>query len=884
MNLNPLRRKPGWHSRDPSTRARAVATAPLDELATHLAELARTDESPEVRRAALARVDDLALLADRMHHDDDLAVRDAARQRYKALLVGPGHPEPERARAVEAEDDQDVLAHVASGAGEAALRRAALARTSRPGLLVERCQHDPDPEIRLWLLSRIDAPAALTRIAEAARKGDKLLARAARERVEALKLAAGDPETLRARCLAICDTLNELRRERPVDMELRRVALAQEWSTLSSRVEEALVRRVDGYFAAFDPAVERQPQVDQALDAAAASAAPEAEPQQAQEQASAPTIEPAPAAIATEPTPEERAAAQASREREAAAEAARAARREAREALALAVTAFEQATSEGQLAAARAAHAALATQREAVTDTGRPLLARISAADEAYAKLANWQHWSNNKVRARLCAEIEALAGAGMHPDGVAAKVKETQQAWQRLDEREAAGPKAGDSGLARRFRAACHRAIAPTRKYFEKRRELRDGKRAQVDALLVEAEGQLPADPRAVSALRRRLVDALQHLDEVEPRARGELGRRLREMLGRIDAAQAGRSSEAEAAKRKLIANLRREVARAPLAEAIEKSAVAQSEWARLGRASRDVEAALVQELRALIDPFFQQAGAQRAAEAQARSAGEAEARAILAELAALAADPAQAAHADPRLDSLAQRWRALPRATQGAYRDRGKERGARDQRGPRPSRDDDRARGRDARRDPRPRDPWDERAYDRAIDRVREAQRDAARGVERTLLDALREAAAICARIEDGGVDRDAMAMAYEALSLPADARDAMRARLDAALAGVGGGDAATHAANSEAGAILAASAELVAGLESPDDAKSLRRRLQLERLAERMRGGATLEPTAELRAILLEWCALGPMEPALREALATRIYAAIDRPGIR
>ena len=55
-------------------------------------------------------------------------------------------------------------------------------------------------------------------------------------------------------------------------------------------------------------------------------------------------------------------------------------------------------------------------------------------------------------------------------------------------------------------------------------------------------------------------------------------------------------------------------------------------------------------------------------------------------------------------------------------------------------------------------------------------------------------------------------------------------------------------------------------------------------LERLAERMRGGATLEPTAELRAILLEWCALGPMAPAVREALATRIYAAIDRPGIR
>jgi hypothetical protein len=108
-------------------------------------------------------------------------------------------------------------------------------------------------------------------------------------------------------------------------------------------------------------------------------------------------------------------------------------------------------------------------------------------------------------------------------------------------------------------------------------------------------------------------------------------------------------------------------------------------------------------------------------------------------------------------------------------------------------------------------------------------------------------------------------------------------MRARVDAALAGDGIDVAAARAANRETGEILAASAELVAGVESPDDAKALRRRLQLERLAERMRGGAALDPAAELRAILLKWCALGPMETDAREALAARVYAAIDRPGI-
>ncbi|HQX25802.1 MAG TPA: hypothetical protein PLE37_12555, partial [Pseudomonadota bacterium] len=180
MKFNPLRRKPDWQSPDPTTRARGVAEAPLAEITPQLSELARADESPAVRRAALGRVEDLALLADRMRNDEQRVARDAARLRYKELLADSGRPEAERARALATENDQDVLGHVATEAVEGALRRVALERIARPGLLVERCQCDPDPDIRLWLLSRIDAPATLARIAEAARKGDKLLARAAR--------------------------------------------------------------------------------------------------------------------------------------------------------------------------------------------------------------------------------------------------------------------------------------------------------------------------------------------------------------------------------------------------------------------------------------------------------------------------------------------------------------------------------------------------------------------------------------------------------------------------------------------------------------------------------------------------------------------------------
>src|SRR5688572_5945225 len=260
MKLNPLRRKPGWESRDPAERARALAQAPLAELGPKLADFVRADPAPEVRRAALKRLDDLALLADRMRHDDDDGVRDAARARYRELLVDATRPVAERERVVHVEDDQDVLGYVATQAVEPALRRVALERVSRPGMLVERCQRDPDPEIRLWLLSRIDAPATLERIAESARRGDKLLARVARERLEHLKLAAGDPATLKARALAICEELDTLRRERPADIATRRDALRGEWGTLATRLDDALARRVEGYFDALEPKPARPPE------------------------------------------------------------------------------------------------------------------------------------------------------------------------------------------------------------------------------------------------------------------------------------------------------------------------------------------------------------------------------------------------------------------------------------------------------------------------------------------------------------------------------------------------------------------------------------------------------------------------------------------------
>jgi hypothetical protein len=924
-----LRNKPAWESRDAAERARAIAAADLGALGEKLADFARNDDSADVRAAAVRRLADLPLLGDRARLDADAGVRSLAATRLRALLCDPALPAADRERVVRVEDDPEVLAHVAAHAPEAALRLLAIERHARPGLLAERCQRDPDLEVRLALLARIDHLPTLERLAEAVRKSDKRLSHAARERVFALRLAAGDPQTRRERALAIADALDLLRRERPDELEARRAALLAEWGALAPHLPDDLVRRVQGYVDALAAALAPRP-VPPPAAPMPADAAPAPEP--APEPVVVLDPDPELLALADEAEGHARdldaagvdelrrrlalawdrrrshlaieidarqrfdAAIAGARERlaqEAAARetegAARRATREAAEARARDVLATLAAALDAERAQdARDAHAALLALREAralPADASR----RLAALQERYDRLARWQHWSNNKVRGRLCEEIEALAASGAHPDAVATRVREAQAEWQRLDASERMDAEAAaKAGISRRFRAVCHRALAPARAYFEKRGELRERRRADLDALLARAEGELPAEPGAVATLRRELAEAMRRLDEVDPRQRTGLGKRLRNGLERIDAQRDARNAALEADKRKAIAQLRRQLAQASAADALALARDAQARLAAMPRAGREAEDALRAELAALVDPLFAGERAQREGEQAAAREKDAALAGILRELEALSAGDAEALrHADARIAALQSRWRELTAAPAGAPQaerggagrdprrgaERGVDRGRRDERGPRDA-------GRDRRppRDDRRRD--EERRFDAAVDRVRGAQRAL---LARQRSDATRRllaVAAACATIEAdwlaGGAQPDLLALdvATEGLALP----PALRQRIDRLRRWVSGGDAA--AARTAAGQALADGAELAVraeaarGVESPPEAREQRRAWQMQRLAERMRGGAAPDAVAESKAILEAWLALGPLPAEAHAGFAARI----------
>lgn len=911
--------KPAWEHKDAAVRLRAVQSATDPALLALLPELAQRDPDPAVRAAALARIDDIELLARRMRGENAASVASAARARLLELLCAAPAP-AERAIAVLASlDDPDLMGAVAERAVAAPLRRAALARINRPGFLFERCLADPDPTLRLALLERIESPDALQRLVTAARKRDKALTRAARERLQALQLASGDPAELERRVDALCQACERFGRALPADAVEQLEALRADWAQLAPRVDLAQQRRAEAWL---DRAA-------LALAAARPAAAPPPATVDAQvpdEQASGDRVDgaakaAAEAAIATDVTaPAERdaeldqlaanlpaagdagfeaqarqlsASARACLERhpgnpavaaqhadfERALEARRRAHRDAldvrtaeqRGSWSAQLDALEAAIGDGNLGAAHAA-------RQALQDAALPadLRRRLSAADAELGKLDQWQRWAGNKVRSRLCDEAEALAGSGLHPDAVATRVKELQAEWSRLDALE---PVAPPEGLTRRFRALCQRAMAPTREFFDKRRQLRE-QRADMIAALIERVATVQTTDAAIDAnaareLRRELTDALRALDEVPSERRGALGRALRDRLAAIDAALDAAREQAMLQKRRLLATLKRELGHADDEAAASLAKSAQAEWKRLPRADRKQEDALWAELRALIDPLFDRLRGREQGAREQQAAAEADARALLDELDALAAaEPERLLHADAHLEALITRWRGLTAVEPAASESRGPgERGPAERRPPSRNARDPRGNTREPR--PARREHPLESRFSAAVARVQAARQAALRRRERQTMLALGEAGRLLDRLrsESSPEQHEAIASGIAALDLPADARALLQPRLAPGLLPEGAADAdATEA--------LAVRAELAAGLDSPVEATAIRRQEQMRRLASRLEGGSTAEPADEIRRRMIELQAMPGIEPARREALQQRILAAYDR----
>jgi hypothetical protein len=164
--LDRLRLQPRWKNADPAVRAAAVAEIPDDpEHRRIIAELARTDDDVRVRRAAVARLTDVAELVARAGREPDDDLRREVSERLVEIAASPSDTDGDAALALEGLVDQRHLAAVAKTSPHDTVRAAAVGRIHEPKALGSVARLATDPQVALEAAKRVLESDELVNIA-----------------------------------------------------------------------------------------------------------------------------------------------------------------------------------------------------------------------------------------------------------------------------------------------------------------------------------------------------------------------------------------------------------------------------------------------------------------------------------------------------------------------------------------------------------------------------------------------------------------------------------------------------------------------------------------------------------------------------------------------
>lgn len=637
-------------SRDPAARRQAVATEALDSLGQSLHEFAQADPDATVRKAALQRAANLDLARQCMQEDGDSTVRQTAERLYRELLSGVHDNAPplaERMARLDQLESRDLLEHLARFGKEAALREAALRKLDRPGLILECVLGDPDPALRLRLLEGISDPRQLQQIVDKSRRRDKQLHRQAGARLRAMQLASGDPEAIRQEAEQLCRELERLPGGQASQSAID--ALDRQWQLLGDSVDPILQMRHDNARA-------------QALAAARAKLAPTPAPDPVAQTLPRMDEPEHPSQPVQPSSPEvQRLAAEHRFQATLAAQdkpPTAPKPRKPKVDLLPALEALEAALEAGNLAASDRLLRKIQPQQK---DLPPKLGGRWQRAQARLGELKRWQIWSNRRQRRQLCVDARAMRASTQHPEAIANRIGELRQQWKHLDALEpgSSRTRAADAALQRRFHALCHRALEPTRPWFEKRDALRAEQGQRIEELLKrEAPGD--EDWKDLAARRRELAGARRDLDKVAPRARKSLARRLGKAIEKLDAPLDAHYQKIRKAHERLI-----EQAQALMQlEPGKRTAAArdlQAEWQSMGPGRRDLDRKQWRAFRQAMDAVFKAREQQQKEQAEQSQQARQEARQLLDNLQDSASANEDSAVLLAALRDARQQWRTL-------------------------------------------------------------------------------------------------------------------------------------------------------------------------------------------------------------------------------
>lgn len=523
------------------------------------------------------------------------------------------------------------------------------------------------------------------------------------------------------------------------------------------------------------------------------------------------------------------------------------------------------------------------------------LFRSFQAAKAKLDELRDWQGFAATPLRERLCEEVAVLAdeieAKKNDPEfslvDAAERVQEARDRWQRIG----AGEPEQTQVLWEKFNELCNRAYAPCQEYFAQQAAERATNLAARESVCDRLESfcREAIKERDPQQIEWSTVEKTLRAAQDEWRACGPVARKHHKAINeRFRLAQAGLRRAIDEERERNVTNKQSLIKRAenivaqvsdaatplPMDTAVEQVKALQQEWKTIGRGRSDKE--MWQQFAATCDAVFSHRQAQFEFQAQARRSNLVQRQSVcqmLENLAQLSGD--ELGDARVRAQQIKQEWNNL---------------------GPVPK-DDARE---------------IERRFRAACDAIEHAHQQASKNAEQVRLGRIVNFAAECTALEQC-LDRvNAASMSAEdfitsakrvvdalgeirQLAHPAErgivARGEWLAEASQALQGT---DAARRsqvlAQREQARARAAATkdqlclrAEILAGIESPPEAKAARLEMQVAQLADRMQGAALRNTGGSERAggepqqILSTWYELASAAAAQEEALSARFARA-------
>ncbi len=261
---------------------------------------------------------------------------------------------------------------------------------------------------------------------------------------------------------------------------------------------------------------------------------------------------------------------------------------------------------------------------------------RLNRVRPQLRKLESWRHWGTTLARKDLIEQVRELTGAGLHPEQLAAQIKQAREQWHTWDK---SGDHAG-KGLWKEFDRTCEEAYKPCIAHFEKLRQGRKENLRQRNAI-IESLNTLHAETDWDQPNWREIDKTISHarrdfykIGNVDFKHRKSLARALDEVLEKFEEPLSGERERSLKAREKLIADIEALGEVASLRAALDRLDTLKRQWTITVSGKRELENRLWKRFQAACDSIYRRRDAERKEQDAERSENLKQKLALIEEL----------------------------------------------------------------------------------------------------------------------------------------------------------------------------------------------------------------------------------------------------------